>query len=78
MPDTASETAIQKLGDLGFKIELKDTGQLKTAPVYEASAKKDVRILGLFKARMTVKTEIDAQTGEAGKIIKPWWSFFAR
>lgn len=78
MPDTASETAWEKLGALGFKIELKDTGKPETAPVYEASLKKDVRILGLFKAQMTVKTKIDAQTGEAGKVIKPWWSFFAR
>ncbi|OGY47451.1 MAG: hypothetical protein A2663_00520 [Candidatus Buchananbacteria bacterium RIFCSPHIGHO2_01_FULL_46_12] len=77
MPDAASQTALEKLGAIGFKIELKDTGKPQTAPVYEASLKKDVKILGLFKAQMTIKTKIDSQTGEAGKVIKPWWSFLA-
>ncbi len=74
MPDTASEIAIAKLETLNFDMELKDVGRL----VYDVSSEKSVKVLGLFRAKMTIKTQIDAETGEAGEIRKPWWSFFAR
>lgn len=79
MPDTASEIAIEKLKSLDIEIELKDVGRQDVVkPVYEVVGIKEVKILGLFKVKMKVRTEIDAETGNVGKIKKPWWSFLAR
>ena len=79
MPDTASEKAVEKLGDLGFKIELKDMGDREAnGSAYEAVGIKDVKILWLFKTKMKVSANIDAQTGEVSEANYPWWSFLAR
>ena len=79
MPDVASEIAIEKLGGLDFKIELKDVGkQGIVQPVYEAVIIKDVKIFGLFKVKMELRIDIDAIMGEASKVKKPWWSFLTR
>lgn len=75
MPDVASEKAIQTLRlrkDIA-SIQLKDTGK----PIYEIVGRKDVRVLGMVKAEMPVKTEIDATNGEIEKTDKPWWSILA-
>lgn len=45
--------------------------------VYEVRAEKRVRILGLFRSRMNVESEIDATTGDVLSLERPWWSFFA-
>ncbi|MDO8668668.1 MAG: hypothetical protein Q7K65_00030 [Candidatus Buchananbacteria bacterium] len=75
MPDTASEKAIATLElKKDIVIELKDTGK----PVYEISGKKEVKILYLFKAEMTIKTEVNTETGDLENIKKPWWSFLVR
>jgi hypothetical protein len=75
MPDTASEKAISTLQlKKEIEIELKDTGK----PTYEIIGKKEVKILGLFKKEMPIKTQIDAETGSIGKTEKPWWSFLAK
>jgi len=77
MPDTASETAIAKLGDLGFTIELKEIGKGGDAKViYELTGNKEGRFLGIFKIIARVKAQVDAETGNV-KVIKPWWSFLA-
>lgn len=79
MPDTASESAITKLGDLGFKIELKDVGNAENAkPSYEAVGTQDVKIFGLFNAKMKVSANVDAQTGEVSELSRPWWSFLVK
>ena len=78
MPETASQTAIDKLGELEFEIELKEVGSGNEAKVvYEAKAKKQGRFLGLFKVKAEVITQIDSDTGEIIFIKKPWWSFLA-
>ena len=73
MPDTASEQAIQAL-DLKNRttIELKDTGK----PSYEITGEREVRLFGFIKTRMSVKADVDAQTGKIDT-KKPWWSIFA-
>jgi hypothetical protein len=73
MPDTVSNIAVEKLQALDFEIELKDVGK----PVYEIAQKEDVKIFGLFKKEMIVKTQISAETGEIEKTKKPWWNFLA-
>jgi hypothetical protein len=79
MPDTASEKAIEKLGDLGFKIELKDVSKEGVKePTYEAVGTKEAKLFWLFNVKMKVSTNINAQTGEVSNLDYPWWSFFAR
>ncbi len=75
MPSTASQKAIERLGELGFNITLKEVGNDKVA--YELTAEKEGKILGIFKAKGKVSAEIDAETGEVTKINKPWWAFLA-
>ena len=78
MPDTASETAIAKLGDLGFTIELKEVGKGDdTELVYELTGNKQGKFLGIFKIMASERVQVDAETGEVKKVIKPWWSFLA-
>jgi len=75
MPSTASETAIARLGELNFTIELKEVGQNKTA--YELTAEKQGRFLGIIKTTGKLKIQVDAETGEIISVKKPWWAFLA-
>ncbi|MFH1248823.1 MAG: hypothetical protein V1660_01595 [archaeon] len=84
MPNTASERAIERLqlkvcnSENNCQIELKEVGsgeQVKAA--YEVKAQKEARILGMFKTKMQVQAQIDAETGEVIKAKKPWWAFIA-
>jgi hypothetical protein len=84
MPNTASEKAIERLqlkvcnSENNCTIELKEVGsgeQVKVA--YEVQAQKEARVLGLFKAKMQVQAQVDAETGEVIKTKKPWWAFLA-
>ena len=84
MPDTASETAIARLGAVlcsgedNCRIELKEVGsgqQIRAA--YEIQLQKEAKVLGLFKARMQVEAQIDAENGEVIRTGKPWWAFLA-
>ncbi|MDP2947426.1 MAG: PepSY domain-containing protein [Nanoarchaeota archaeon] len=78
MPETASAKAIEKLGELGFNITLKETGEgNSTKAVYELSSEKQGKFLGLFKTKGKVKVYVDTETGEIIKVRKPWWAFLA-
>ena len=78
MPDTASEKAIERLGELNFTIELKEVGKgNETQLAYELQAERHMRILGLFRAKAKVKAQISAETGEIIIVKKPWWAFLA-
>jgi hypothetical protein len=78
MPDTASQTAIARLGELNFTIQLKEVGAGDSAEVvYELTGKKQGKFLGIFKIMATERVQVDAETGEVKKAIKPWWSFLA-
>lgn len=77
MPETASEKAIERLGELGFSITLKEVGKGKdTKPVYELTGNKEGKFLGIFKTIARVQVQVDANSGNV-KVIKPWWSFLA-
>ncbi|MCK5043594.1 hypothetical protein KAR52_01155 [Candidatus Pacearchaeota archaeon] len=82
MPDRASENALQKLklANCGedCTIELKEVGvgtQAKMA--YELTTERSAKVFGLFRARMEVKAQVDAETGEIVRVRKPWWAFLA-
>jgi hypothetical protein len=77
MPETASQKAIERLGELNFTVELKEVGKGTTVkPVYELTGNKQGKFLGIFKIMAKVKAQVDAGTGDT-KIIRPWWSFLA-
>lgn len=84
MPDSASEKALERLRmkvcseENGCQIELKEVGsgeQVRAA--YEVRAQKESKVLGMFKTRMRVSAEVDAETGEVIDSKKPWWAFLA-
>ena len=75
MPETASQKAIERLGELGFNIVLKEVGNDRVA--YEFSAEKEGKMFGLFKVKGKVAVEVDAETGEVIKVRRPWWAFMA-
>ncbi len=80
MPDRASETALARLRlkvcneSNNCSFELKEVGS-KLA--YELRAEKKARIFGLFRTRMRVESQIDAESGEIIMSKKPWWAFLA-
>jgi len=71
MPDKASEIAVNKLGDIGFLVELRENGN------YLVEARKKARLLGIFPIGGNVEIEIDGRTGEVINEKRPWWSFLA-
>ncbi|MBU1203793.1 MAG: hypothetical protein KKG60_01860 [Nanoarchaeota archaeon] len=84
MPNTASETALQSLRlkncveEEGCSIELKEVGQGEQVKVaYEIKVQKQYRFLGLFKTKMQVQAQVDAENGEVIQSKKPWWAFLA-
>ncbi len=84
MPSTASATALARLKlkvcseANNCTIELKEVGVGKeTKLAYQMKAQKDVKIIGLFKAKMNVEANVDAKTGEIINVKKPWWAGFA-
>ncbi len=84
MPDTASEKALEQLrlkvclGENACQIELKEVGQgEQTRAAYEVQAQKEAKVFGLFKTRMRVMAQVDAETGDVIRVQKPWWAFLA-
>lgn len=78
MPETASQSAIDRLGELGFNVTLKEVGNGdNTKPVYDVSSEKDAKIFGFIKAKAKIGVEVDAITGEVLRVNKPWWGFLA-
>ena len=79
MPDTASATALQRLGlvncvaEEGCTIELKEVGKGEEAqPAYEIEAETEGKFLGLFKTKAKVKTQVSAENGEILRVKKPF------
>jgi len=84
MPDTASEKALERLrmkvcsSDNACSIELKEVGQgEQVRAAYEVQAQKQAKMLGLFKTKMQVQAQVDAESGEVIQTKKPWWAFLA-
>ncbi|MBD3309810.1 hypothetical protein GF351_01175 [Candidatus Woesearchaeota archaeon] len=84
MPDTASQRAIQRLQlkvcseENNCTIELKEVGQgEQMRAAYQVQAEKQVRMLGIWRTRMQVQAQVDAESGEVIRSQKPWWAFLA-
>lgn len=84
MPDTASEIALNRLRlkvcseENNCSIVLKEVGEGNESKLaYELKTQRQSKILGLFKTRMQVQAQVDAETGEVLQIKKPWWAFLA-
>jgi predicted DNA-binding antitoxin AbrB/MazE fold protein len=84
MPNTASQRAIERLqlkvcsSENDCTIELKEVGNGEQAKVaYEIKAQKEARVFGMFKTKMQVQAQIDAETEEVIQAKKPWWAFAA-
>jgi len=59
-------------------LELKEVkSQNGTRVAYEVQAEKQARVLGLFRAKVRVSADVDAETGEVLDTKKPWWAVFA-
>ena len=76
MPETASAVALARMEakceENNCTVELKEVGSgNNTRAVYEVRGEKEARFLGLFKSKMKVKAELDAETGEVIRIKKP-------
>jgi hypothetical protein len=81
MPSTASETALARLKmkvcneSNNCTIVLKEVGVgAEKKLVYQMKAQKNVKVLGLFRAKMNVETNVDADTGEIISSKVPWWA----
>lgn len=87
MPNVASEVALRQLRlnvcslDNNCTIELKEVANRTRANesrlAYEIQIERHSRILGIFRAKMEIRAEVDAETGELIDIKKPWWAFLA-
>jgi hypothetical protein len=84
MPGIAAQRAIERLRlkvcseDNNCTIELKEVGKgNQTRAAYEIQIERHSRILGIFKKKMEVGADVDAETGEVIKTRKPWWAFLA-
>jgi hypothetical protein len=76
MPDKASEAAINRLGELGFNITLRETGG---KAVYHFEGIKEGKLFGFIKKNAKVEVEVDAEAdGKILSVKKPWWSFLAK
>lgn len=85
MPDTASQTAIERLKLKvcsqinNCTIELKEVGQGNQTKVhYEVQAEKEYKVLFLFKTKGKIIADIDSENGQVISVKNPWWSFLAR
>ena len=89
MPEVASETALNRLRlkvcslDNNCSIELKEVAAKRktygneTSLAYEIQAERNARLFWIFKTKMQVGAEVDAETGELIRVKKPWWAFLA-
>ncbi len=83
LPDRASKIALARLrakcADDNCSVELKEVGTgNKTRIAYVVETTKDSSVFWIFKNKMVVKAQVDAETGEIISIQKPWWAFLAK
>ena len=84
MPDAASERAMERLmlkvcsEENNCQMELKEVGRAEQVQVaYEVKAQKQAKLFGLFRTKMLVQAQINAENGEVIQAKKPWWAFLA-
>lgn len=76
LPEEAIKTAAE-VSKTSFS-EINIDKNKKNEIVYEVIGVKESLLFGIFGKNMTVKTEINAETGTVIKVRKPWWGFLAR
>lgn len=79
MPDRASLTARENMRARceanNCTFELREVSlRNETRAAYRVRVEKDARVLGLFRARMNVDVDVDADTGEVIQVHRPWWA----
>jgi hypothetical protein len=81
MPDRAEERALERIRlrvcseENNCSLEIKE---IKEKAKYEIQLQRHARILGLFRTKMRVRAEVDAENpDEEIKVDKPWWAFLA-
>jgi len=84
MPDVASERALERFRlktcsvDNNCSIELKEVGSgNKIQLAYEIQVERHSKLLWMFRARMQVRAQVNAETGDIIRVRKPWWAFLA-
>ena len=84
MPDVASKVALERLRlkvcneTNNCSLQLRQVGNGTNAKLaYNVDARVNARVLGLFKTRANVATQVDAETGQVLSTKRPWWSFMA-
>jgi hypothetical protein len=83
MPIAASLVALNKLqarcDAANCTVELKEVGNGNNEKAaYEVQTQKGSTFLFFFHPKMTVKAQVDADTGQIISVSKPWWSFMAK
>ena len=51
--------------------------EIRDELMYEVEGEKQSKLFNLFKKRMHIKTQVNAETGEIMNVNKPWWAFLA-
>ena len=65
-----------KCAERNCTFELKEVSvDGRTRLAYEIRTEQDSRLFFIFKNRMVVRAEVDAETGDIIRLRKPWWSF---
>ena len=89
MPDTASETALNRLRlkvcneSNNCTLQLKETAQIRVGnqtqsrAAYEIQIERHYKLLGMFKTKAQTRVQVDAENGNIIAVNKPWWSFLA-
>jgi len=83
MPDKVSEIALAvlraKCEIRNCTLELKEVGiGNKTRLAYAIETEKQSRLFFIFKNKMIIRAQVDAETGEIISVKKPWWAFMAK
>lgn len=69
--DSVSQEIIEKLNIEEIEIELKDPDNL----IYQIVGKRNVKLFGIIKTKITVRADIDAKTGSIENVKESWWKF---
>ncbi|MBT4257605.1 hypothetical protein HOD88_00275 [archaeon] len=76
LPDEIYSRIREQLHTQNISIELEEKVH-KNIPkvIYNIEANKNGKFLGIFKMKLKIEEEIDAETGELLKMNTPWWAF---
>lgn len=72
LPNQAVQRMRTQINATAKKISLSISQEV---PVYEIQAVQKAKLLWIIPIELEIKTTVNAQTGEVGRIERPWWSF---